>query len=74
MKKIRRIHSNSKEKTIDIIKDDSGAYFLQEFACKYDPEEEVMYEVRVSSIQNGKYGDLDNALKEAKRILEITKS
>lgn len=71
MEKIKRIHSDCEKRIIEVVRDSDGSYLLREFERKYDPEEEVTYEIRVHSNLSGRYGDLESAVQEAKYLLGL---
>lgn len=70
MGKVKRVYSDKNSRIIEIVKDNDNSYLLHEYVFKYDPEEEVNYEIRVDSNLGGRYGDLASAVKEAERILK----
>jgi hypothetical protein len=71
MKKLKRILSKNENRFIDVIQEESGSYSLHQFVRKYDAEEEQSYEIRVLPDPAGKFGELDTAILEAKRILDV---
>lgn len=71
MDKFKRITSANGKRSIAIVKAEEGSFSLQQFILKYDEEEDCYYEIRQLPDPSGKYGDLDLALKEAERLLNI---
>lgn len=69
MKINERVVSNSGDRIIEVTRNNEGHYVLNEFARKYDPEEEVNYEIKVISNLSGRYDSLESAVNEAKRVL-----
>ncbi|WP_170789577.1 hypothetical protein [Ruegeria lacuscaerulensis] len=65
-----RVFSHCGSRIFEISGDEQGGYRLQEFARKYDAEEEVTYEIKVMSNLGGLFGDFDTALKEAERLAQ----
>jgi len=46
-------------------------YILQKYVQKYDSEEEVFYEVRITPDPAGLFSDIETATKEANVILGL---
>lgn len=67
----RRVYSECGSRIIEVVSDKNGLYTLREFAPRYDPEEEVTYEVRVEPNISSKFDKLDTALNEAKRLIDL---
>lgn len=70
MEKLKRISSTCGARFIDVMQAADGSYLLRKFVQKYDSEEERNYEVRELPDPMGRYGDLEAAITEAKRLLE----
>jgi len=71
MEKIDRVVTDDGKKIIEILRDKDGTFVLHKYACQYDVEEETAYEVRIYPDPDGRFGCLDQAILEAKRILEL---
>lgn len=70
MNVLKRIVSDDKRVIIDVVESSSGGFELHQYSNKYDPEEEVFYEVRVLPGPSSKFGDLESAVIEAQNIVE----
>ena len=71
MKKVRRISTEDQKTSIEIHESNNGTYVFQKYAKKYDTEEDVYYEVRITPDPSGIYGDIESATKEAKLLLSL---
>ena len=71
MKKVKRVLSKSKRRFIDVIQAEEGSYLLHQFVRKYDAEEDKNYEIRELPDPVGKFGELEAAILEAKRIVNL---
>ena len=71
MKQVKRIFSSDGREHIDIFSANDGRYTLQWFISKYDPEEEVDYEVQKKPSPSSIFGDIDSAIAEAKRLISV---
>lgn len=71
MTKIKRISTEGGKESVEIHQSQDGVFVLQKYVQKYDPEEEVHYEVRVTPDPAGLFGDLDSATQEAKVLLGV---
>lgn len=71
MTNIKRISGEDKKTIIEIHQRTDGMYMLQKYVQKYDSEEEVFYEVRMTPDPAGLFGDIESATKEAKVILGL---
>jgi hypothetical protein len=69
MEKMDRIFSGDGARFIDVMQSKDGSYLLRKFVRKYDPDEERTYEVRELPDPAGRYGDVDAAVAEARRLL-----
>ncbi len=67
--KIEKIISHDGNKAIQVTENSVGSFELHLFHKKYDSEEDVTYEVRVTPNPSGLFGNLEEALDEAKRII-----
>ena len=67
----KRISSKNKQRSIDIVETSYGGFELVLYIIKYDLEEEKYYEVREFPGPTGNYGDIDSAIAEAKRLIEL---
>ncbi|MEL4256862.1 hypothetical protein HT094_15150 [Shewanella sp. ZOR0012] len=70
-KTLERISSENKQKSIDIVKSPNGGFELVHYIKKYDLEEDKYYEIREFPGPTGTYGDLNSAIAEAKRLVEL---
>ncbi len=66
-----RVYSESGSRILEVVKGEDGLFTLQEFARRYDAEEEITYEIKVESNYSSKFDDFDIALKEAKRLISL---
>lgn len=71
MIQVERIFSSDGKDHIDIFLADDGRYTLQWLISKYDPEEEVDYEVQKKPSPSSTFGDIDSAIAEAKRLISV---
>lgn len=71
MTKINRISTEDGKESVEIHQSQEGAYVLQKYVQKYDSEEEVYYEVRVTPDPAGFFGDAASATQEAKVLLGL---
>lgn len=71
MEKLKRISSANGQRIIEVAQDNDGSYLLHKFVRKYDSEEDKSYEIREYPDPNGRFGDFDSAVKEAKSLLGI---
>lgn len=71
MEIIERIVSSCGKRIIEVVRDSDGTFLLHKFVRKYDSEEEKSYEIRELPDPIGRFGDFDNAVKEAKNLLGI---
>ncbi|KZN68263.1 hypothetical protein N473_07505 [Pseudoalteromonas luteoviolacea CPMOR-1] len=71
MKTVKRISSESEGICIQIKQSADGTYNLEKYLSKYDPEEEVSYEVKVTPNPSGIFDTLESAEEEAKRVLDL---
>lgn len=71
MTKIKRISAEDNKTSIEIHNRTDGTFILQKYAQKYDSEEDVYYEVRMTPDPVGLFGDFSSATKEAKAILGL---
>lgn len=71
MRQVKRISSIDGKHNIDILLTDDGGYTLQWFISKYDPEEEVDYEIQKKPSPSSIFGDKESAIAEAKRLISI---
>ncbi len=71
MARLKRIYSISEKCFIDVVKSESGYFELEQFARKYDCEEEVFYEIREYPGPVGKFGEFDSAVEEAERLMKL---
>ncbi|MEM0515685.1 hypothetical protein WCN91_09735 [Pseudoalteromonas sp. YIC-827] len=71
MVKIKRFSTEDDKVSIEIYLSQEGSFVLQKFVQKYDSEEEVFYEVRVTPDPAGLFGDIDSATQEAKALIGL---
>lgn len=71
MTKIKRISTEDDKESVEIHQSQEGVFILQKYIQKYDSEEEVYYEVRVTPDPAGLFGDVDSATQEAKVLLGL---
>lgn len=71
MTKIKRISTQDNKASVEIHQSKDGTFVLQKFIQKYDSEEEVYYEVRVTPDPAGFFGDLGSATQEARILLGL---
>ena len=71
MTKIKRISTENDRESIEIHQSNDGLFVLQKYVQKYDSEEEVYYEVRVTPDPAGLFGDVDSATQEARVLLGL---
>ena len=70
MGELKRISSKCGNRFIDVVETEDGSYLLHKFARKYDSEEDKYYEIRELPDPGGRYGKLNAAISEGKRVLE----
>lgn len=71
MKIIERICSDSGMQIVEVVQENDGSFMLRKFLRVYDPEEEKFYEVREFPDESSRFGELDVAVNEAKRLLGL---
>jgi hypothetical protein len=71
MANVKRISTEDKSTSVEIHQRADGMYTLQKYVQKYDFEEEVFYEVRMTPDPAGLFSDIETATKEAKVILGL---
>ena len=71
MTNAKRISAGDKKTSIEIHQRTDGMYILQKYVQKYDSEEEVFYEVRITPDPAGLFSDIETATKEANVILGL---
>ena len=71
MTKIKRFSKEDDKVSIEIHESEEGSFVLQKYVQKYDAEEEVFYEVRLTPDPAGLFGDIDSATQEAKVLLGL---
>lgn len=70
MKTIKKIESPRGTKSILVMKDTNGIYYLKRYETKFDKEEEKFYTIPHLPDPGGKYDKLDLAVAEAKALLK----
>lgn len=71
MTKIKLISTEDGKESVELHQSKEGAYVLRIYVQRYDFEEEVYYEVRVTPDPAGLFGDANSATQEAKLLLGL---
>ena len=65
------VSSRDGKTRFEAVEGDDGNYSLRKFEKHYDTEEDVSYEVECLSFSSGIFGGLNEALKEARRLIHL---
>jgi hypothetical protein len=71
MRKIERITSGDGLKFVEVFQHGDQSYVLRRFAKKFDPEEDVHYEIEILPHPASRFVDLQAAIDEAQRMVEV---
>jgi len=71
MRKIERIISGDGLRIFEVFQLDDQSYAIRRFAKKFDPEEDVHYEIEILPHPASRFADLQTAIEEARRMVEV---
>jgi hypothetical protein len=70
MRKIERVASGDGLKFVEVFQLDDQSFVLRRFVRKFDPEEEVHYEIEILPHPASRFADRQTAIDEAQRMIE----